>query len=423
MNSVKEQDIWNEYNLNRKIYPVSSMELRDLGLKKDSLQFVETLDELRNNPPNLVIAECKIGVTISQNNSLPQHLAKGNSYIMSLGVYQQIHIKPDTKARALKPSKIKFRGAFRPYIGQDLTDKTLLVFRTGGIGDLLFIQPNLIYLKEKYPSCYIKFACGGNYQPMVRNWECVDEVIDLPFKLSHFQDADYHAIFEGVIERCGEAKNTNSYKLFTKWLGLNLPEEKLIPIQKPNDDILESVKLSLKSFNLEENNFILFQLRSSTPIRTPSLIFWSKIINELTDRGHKVVIIDRSSMKEKIDRFIQNLKNKENVVNICELSNSLDFTIAITSLAKLVVATDSALNHIAASLDVKCYGIYGPFPGDIRLSTYKKSKWVDAKRHCSPCFLHSNKPCPEAGKEYSSPCYENIDITQTCKEIEDFIND
>jgi len=58
-----------------------------------------------------------------------------------------------------------------------------LVFRTGGIGDLLFIQPNLIYLKEKYPTCTINFACGPQYQSMVETWDCVDNVVDLPFSL------------------------------------------------------------------------------------------------------------------------------------------------------------------------------------------------------------------------------------------------
>ena len=94
----------------------------------------------------------------------------------------------------------------------------------------------------------------------------------------------------------------------------------------------------------------------------------------------------------------------------------------MTKLAKGVVATDSALNHIAASLDVPCYGIYGPFPGEIRLKTYPKARWVDAQRKCASCYIHSHQPCPEAGRDGFSPCYDNIDIQKTSDDLEDLIN-
>lgn len=420
-------NFWNQDELsgvarNRK--PVTYTQLREFGLKLENLKHVEKLEELRADPPNIIVAECKKTMRIRQNFSKEQHLKKGCKYIMSLGVYQQIQYDPMLGMKVLKPSNIKFKSIYRPYIGQDLTDKSLIVFRTGGIGDLLFIKPNLQYLKEKYPTSYIKFSCAPQYQSMVRTWECVDELIDLPFSLSELIDTDYHTVFEGVIERCKEAETVNSYKLFSRWMGLDLPDNLLIPKQEIDEEIFDEVQEIVNNELKISGDFITVQLRASSPVRTPNLKFWKSVIDELTDRGHNIVITDSSRMNDKVVKFIQTVKNTDKVFNFAQYSNDIEHTISLAKLSKLIIATDSALNHVAASVGTKCYGVYGPFPGRIRLETYGDlSRWVDAERDCAPCFIHSYKPCPQATMDGFSPCYNNIDIIKMCNDIEDFVND
>jgi ADP-heptose:LPS heptosyltransferase len=420
-------NFWNQDELagvGRPRKAVTSMQLRNFGLSIGNLKHVEKLEELRSDPPNMIIAECKKTMKIRQNFSEEQTLKKGVNYVMSLGVYQQIHVDPTLGMQVLKPASIKFKSVYRPYIGQDLSDKTLIVFRTGGIGDLLFIKPNLQYLKEKYPTCYIQFSCAPQYQSMISTWDCVDQIVDLPFPLSYLIHADYHSVFEGVIERCKEAESENSYRLFSRWMGLSLPDDLLIPKQEINEDILQIVKDVVENKMNIKDKFLEFQIRASSPIRTPNLIFWRQLIDELTDRGHNIVITDSKRTENKVEKFIIDLKNKDKVFNFAKYSETIDYTICLTKLASMVVATDSALNHIAASVGTKSYGIYGPFPGRIRLETYGKlSRWVDAQMHCAPCYLHTYKPCPQASMDGFSPCYNTIDIKKTCNEIEDFLND
>ncbi len=411
---------WDPEIPQRKVKPLSATVLRGLGIKRENIKEVDDLVELSKSPPNIVIAKAVKSLKFIQNHFKKQELLKKTSYVMGLGVYQQLHANPNFNSKFLKPGNIKFKNVYRPYKGQDLTEKTLLVFRTGGIGDLLFIQPNLKYLKEKYPDCTIKFACGPQYQSMVEAWDCVDEVLDLPFLLKELMSSDYHGLFEGVIERCRLAQAENAYNLFSDWMGLNLPNELLIPEQKPKDDKVEFCLDKLKEWGVEPGKFIVAQLRASSPIRTPHPTFWVNIINELTDRGYKILITDNPTQKEYVKQFIDTcIKNPDSVFNFCKESTTLDYTIAIASLAKCIIATDSALNHIAASLNVPCYGIYGPFPGHIRMKTYPKAKWVDATRHCAPCFLHGADPCPEADSDGYSPCYNNIDIKEVADAIEE----
>lgn len=404
---------------------ITPLELRMFGLSEDSIKLVDKIEELRSDPPNIVIAECLKTAHFIQNKFKQQVVKKKSKYVMGLGVYEQLKFEPKMNAKILRPAKVKFKNIYNPYIGHDLEDETLIVWRTGGIGDLLFIQPNLNYLKEIYPTCEIILACGPQYQAMVEDWPAVDMVLDLPFLFQYLIRADYHAVFEGVIERCKEAQTTNAYELFTRWLGLDLPKDRLVPTQDVKLDKLEECKKILEDeWNLEGIDFIIIQLRASSPIRSPRLGLWGDIINRLTKNDHVVIITDAPHYAKEIDFLIDKfIKDKDLVFNFAHHSKSLDYTIALTSLAKMALSTDTAMMHLAAALDIKGFGLYGPFPGEIRLTTYPKSRWINAEYHCAPCFLHGHKPCPGAAADGTPRCYEQINLDELIERIEELYND
>jgi len=422
MEEMKGDSFWQDEIRNRQFKTISPMIMRNLGLNASNVRMVKDLVELRESPPNIVIAEAVRHTSFVQNYFKQQVLEKKKRYVMGLGVFQQLFCNVENKQKLLKPCGMKFKNIYKPYLGQPADGKTIVVFRTGGIGDLLFIQPNLLYLKEKYPDCFIKFACGPQYQPMVDNWDCVDQMLDLPFPVGHLFGA-YHMLFEGVIERCKQAHTDNAYNLFSKWLGLDLPDELLLPRQEPKEHLLEKCREIISSWGVKEKGFIVMQLKASSPIRTPSVDFWKKLVDQLTDRGFNIMLTDNPRQEDKVNMFIKKLKNPNKVFNFCKESKSLDYTIALTKLSQGTLGTDSALGHIAASMDIPCFGLYGPFPGHIRLKTYPKADWIDAERKCAPCFLHGQKPCPEAGQSGFSPCYDNIDITEVIERFERLIHD
>jgi ADP-heptose:LPS heptosyltransferase len=408
MLKTTNRGIWKEEFAERDLPTITPLTLKQFGLTMENVKPVESLEALRENPPNIIVAETKKTFKFVQNFFKEQQLKKRAKYVMGLGVFQQLQYAGNSKKKLLVPAPPQFKNVYRPYQGQPLNNgETILVFRTGGIGDLLFIQPNLLYLKEKYPTCKVKFACGPQYQPMVETWDCIDEMLDLPFALSHLINSDYHILFEGVIERCIQAHFENAYNVFSKWLGLDLPDELLVPKQDAKPELVDFCKEKLSEWGLKGNDFILMQLRASSPIRTPRHDFWLKIINELNNRGYKVVLTDNPRQGDQVDSFINMCDKKDMVFNFCKHSASIAHSIALTKLCISTFATDSAMGHIAASLDVPCFGIYGPFPGHIRLKTYKKAAWVDATRHCGPCFIHGHTPCNYNVDGYS-PCYDEL---------------
>jgi len=400
---------------NGKMVPVE--QVQRLGLDPVSLvKTVHKIEDLRESPLNIVTAECVMDSSFTQNKFKNQLLKKKKKYVMGVGVYRQLWWDTSRNKKVLRPIRPTFNQIYRPYIGQDLNGKTLLCTRTGGIGDLLFILPNLIYLKEKYPDSKIIFACGPQYHAMVNKWDCIDKVFDLPFPMIEAQKADYHAVFEGVIERCKEAHTVNAYHLFTRWLGLNLPDELLVPRQYADYSLLEKCQ-DLLDASWKIDKFIILQMRASSPVRTPDPKVWINLINKLTTNGHKIVITDNPHIVKGIDKFIETLDHPGSVFNFAKYSETLDWTIAMTKLASCAVCTDSALVHIAASLDTPVFGLYCPFPADIRLSTYKKTDSIGSDIECSPCFTHGMNVCKNNTDGYPN-CYNKIDIDEAVKRIE-----
>lgn len=392
---------------------LTEKDFKKFKLSKD-FKIVKTLDDLRKLPLNYVIAECiQKNIEFEQEGFLKQSLEKKNNYLMSIGVYQQLWYDPYRKQKNLRPSSKSFHNLYRPYKGESLKNKTLLVIRTGGLGDLLFIQPNLIYLKEKYPTCTIKISCGPQYHAMVKYWDCIDQVFSLPLSYHTYVTADYHAIFEGVIERCEQAKHINAYNLFSAWMGLDLPDEKLIPIQTPDKKIVEYLKDKFKQ------DFLLIQMKASSPVRTPRSEFWIKIINRLVEKGYNIILTDSPYMSDQIDKFILylNKENQSKVYNFSGESKLISYTIALASLSKCNIATDSSLVHISESLKVPCVSFYGPFPPEIRLSTYKHVVSLTSNIECTPCFQHGSNSCKKAINDHPI-CYDSLDLNTIIKTIE-----
>jgi len=378
----------------------------------------DTIDELREyNRPNFVIAKAAKKFRFSTDaRQTVCEFEKGTQKIMNAFMFQQLEVGPDKKT-CLIPGDKKFVDLYRPYNGEPLDGKTLLVWRTGGIGDLLFIQPNLIYLKEKYPTCRIVFGCSTNYFQLINNWTCIDEIFLLPTELELFEKCDYHVTFEGVIERCKEAENSNAYRLFSKWMGLNLPDELLIPRQYTKSKNNDLVRKQLEDKGINIGDYVFVQVRTSSPIRSPSAYCWKSIIERLVKDGHTVVIADSPRVHQNIQDFIDGIieiEYRSKVFNFCNLSTSIDIGISIANYSKLMICPDSAFVHIGAALRKPVLGIYGPFPAKIRMETYLNCDWIEPEPSgiCEYggryCCIHGHKPCP-ANINGVSPCMEHID--------------
>jgi ADP-heptose:LPS heptosyltransferase len=104
------------------------------------------------------------------------------------------------------------------------------------------------------------------------------------------------------------------------------------------------------------------------------------------------------------------------MLNFAPYSTSLDMSISLLNFAQLTIAPDTSMVHIAAGLRCPILGVYGAFPGEIRMSTYPNADWVEppggdtsiCKYGGKNCYTHG-QVCPAAKPGQCAACYSRID--------------
>jgi ADP-heptose:LPS heptosyltransferase len=393
------------------------------GINLSDAGQVNKLDDLLNHPPFMVNIQTKTNCNMDIDGTIVS-LSSSNPYIMPIDFYIKAS-RGENNNKILKPHRKKFVDIFKRYRGQNLDNKQLLIFRTGGLGDLMFSQPIVKYLKEKYPTCKIVYATAPKFTHIFNSWPTglVDKVTTIPFHMNHMINSDYHLSFEGVIERCEEAKKENCYDLFSRFAGLNIDhrDEKYKIELIPNQVILNELK---KEKNIPDN-FVVVQMKASSPIRVMPSVHWSNIISELNKNNINVVYLDLPQRTPLYDQFVEhyNLDKSKNF-NLCNLSKNINYAINILSISSGIVAIDSSMTHFGPALGIPTLGIYGSFRGDIRMKYYKNSDWVETiNSDCPimPCYFHSHQisKCPFLTKGLSPNCLEKVDTNLI---VEKFLN-
>jgi len=386
-------------------------ESRELGLDFSKLGTIDTIEEYLTTTPGMVLAKVNTNCTLLiDDHQLP--LIKSDVLAMSHYTYKMANQVSKTKSKVFSPYKKQFKHYFKRYKGQNLDGKKLLIWRTGGLGDICFTQPLIKYIKSKYPSCRITFGTKPNNQPIFKCWPkgLVDEVISIPFHAKQLKSHDYHITFEGSIERCSEAHHTNCYDIFKKvaCLDFEVPDYPL--------SINSELSLHNKYKTIVKDNTVLIQMRASSPIRMLGSFRWAEVVRDLiTKHGYNVGFIDSYDNSQMYETFIDKYElDRSKVTNYSKYSKSINEGVAILSCCSAMIGIDSSFTHIAAGLQKPILGLYGPFLGALRMLYYPTGDWIDPVGYSEcgkwPCFLHQDGifKCPFAIDKKPSGCMLSI---------------
>lgn len=293
---------------------------------------------------------------------------------------------------------------YRPYTGQDLSGKKIMTWRTGGIGDMFFLQPALRYLKKKYPSCFIRVATGCK-QPL-ENVPEIDELYDMPFDAKLLDDADFHLQYQGIIEGSSEAsKRTHAVDMFFSYFSIDsthFPIEDKRPRLFFKPEELEWLKKTVSQMGIKESDYVVgFQMETSAPLRNYPKERMKKVFETLIqEEDVKIVLIGipqhdimAQFYKAGSDKII--LATKYNIRESIILANRYD----------LIISPDTFMIQTAGALEKPLIGLYGPFPSDVRMRYFKNAIGLEPSVVCSPCYKHDFRPCI---KGHPSPCFSLI---------------
>ena len=350
----------------------------------------------------MIIAEILVNMPVYDGLDLK----RGSEYIMSAAVMRQL--------LRIYPGGITQTKNFNDFYKKLEIDKLksgdkLFMFRSGGIGDVMFMLPLARYFKENFD---VEIAMGTSpmYIDVIKDNKYVDNVIQMPFSLEEMLDTDYHLMFEGLIEDAPEkSQRLHSVDLFLDHAGIDYTKvepDKKIPYIKLNPKRLEIFNKKYSKFKIDHDvHAIGIQVEASSPIRTFPLHKLTVIIRKLLDRGCMVFVFG-GKRQEKIGRYLADLfLEKSNFVNLIIENLSLEESIFYTTKMDVFIAPDSAFTHIAGSLNVPIVGLYGCFPSMLRMKYYKNAIGIDTNVPCAPGFKHGHNPC---AKGIPSPCFSVI---------------
>lgn len=391
--------------------------------KQDNMK--DSLEDIKKDPPSYVCIRVKIKPWVRFDMGGRKLTLKHKEEVMVPLSFFVNNQKDKKGVELLEPAPRTFASRFNRYNGENLDNKNLFVWRFGGIGDIMFTQPLIKHLKKIYPTCKILFATAPQHMGVFDFWPkgLVDQVVRIPFKSKYMDVCDYHITFEGSIERCKEAHTTNCYDIFAKMAGLEFN-----PADYPLEAVIdERIKEEVSAIIPPKT--IAIQTRASSPLRVFPLKKAIELINELTELGFYVGMIDAAKEANKIDGWLKSerlsIKHPEKILNLSKLSKSLKHCMAILSSCEGSISTDSSITHLSAAAGIPTIGMYGPFRGELRMKYYPMADWVNGSEdwnECglAPCYAHDAqmKSCPYMREGKSVGCLDSINIS---KVIEKFI--
>ena len=158
----------------------------------------------------------KLGIGVQEGEI---KMDANRAYVMSDPIAQGL---ADKYKREVKDFSI-FEPHYKPYVGQNLDNKKLIIWRTGGFGDLLFITPLVAWLKHKYPTCRISVATSERFKDVWENNPNITHIgscFSLPIPMSVVKRNDYVGIFEGTIENFKDPNQYCAIDAFAHNLGI-----------------------------------------------------------------------------------------------------------------------------------------------------------------------------------------------------------
>lgn len=270
--------------------------------------------------------------------------------------------------------------------------KRILFINFGGLGDEILFLPTIQSIKEELPNSNITLALEERSKGITSLTNVIDETlfanikgkskyIELLKLLIKIWNGKYDLVFSSgsnkfisiflfmtfIKEKYGYNTGKLSQILLTKTADLNKNQyaaamyhdlAKIITNRE-----LELPKLSIQKKPTMSNTVLIHPGVSKISvqkgmIKTIPALEWARVVELLADKGKRVFLIGGPDDKECIDIITQNVP-AEKFENLYGTTKTLKDLAELISSVEVFLCSDSAPLHIAVSLGVKTFAIFG----------------------------------------------------------------
>ncbi len=270
----------------------------------------------------------------------------------------------------------------------------IIFFNMNQIGDLLFALPVMKAAKVQYPNAKIYSVIKENLKDLLNSANVADEIfvkgktfkekinlinkikkenIQTAILFSESPESLLTAFCSGIKNRIGFETASLNFLLTKKSKKTGVPSLKnnislatvanikniqtnYLNVINENSQSKEFVEKWLTENKLSKNNYIVISMGASAkrqekclPVNT-----WIEVINKLHKKNIAVVVSYANGEEENIKNIVSKCQKQPFV-----FSNGLLNLVSLLMSSKMFIGIDSGIMHLAASLGVKCVGIFG----------------------------------------------------------------
>ncbi len=255
---------------------------------------------------------------------------------------------------------------------------SILIVRSGAIGDLLFLTPVIQALQRRY-DCPIALSCFRKHHAILQDVPALS-LFDYPLPFETSQHFDMVINLENVVELAGTKHATDA---FAEACGV--PVSDYTPIYRVTEEEMDWAASSVPKGNKPR---VALQLRASVRNRDYPMAQWNEVISGLVSRGWEVLLygskgqvppLPRGSPPEVIDCSSMTFREAAAVLRSCDA----------------FCGVDSAFVNLCPALGVPAIGLYGPFPWESRTSHAPLTRALSGVGECAGCSWS-----PQAGQHF-----------------------
>ena len=317
--------------------------------------------------------------------------------------------------------------------------KNILMVQLWGIGETILTIPAIKALKKRYNKTAIDVLCTNRNKDVyfkypfisklnvvklnpfslkwfvLKNWKRYDIVIDMEeylnisaiisFFIGKYTIGYSHGVrslvYSKKVKYNDKQHTSKTFFDLVKALGVKGSVKKLEKLNYTGTD-KKIVDLATKYSGIRKKHFIIGiapgAAESSKSRMWPKERF-AELIEKIFSkkRNAKVILLGanyENKLNESIINLIQNKKAAKNTFNLAG-KFTLRQTFYLISKCKLFIGNDSGPMHIAAAMNIKTIGLFGPNLPARFSPLNKKSKALYKKMPCSPCINVHKGQVPE----------------------------
>jgi len=279
---------------------------------------------------------------------------------------------------------------------EDLSGKTILFRRRGGIGDIVFVVTLADHIKKKFPTCQITIAVDKRFVPFARMFDCIFEAIPLEesTQTDFISTFDFVQHFNRVIEGSPDETCHIDDKDYFKahWERVGLPEsdipstfEPVSVAHKVGGDyaLTQDVDSLLRELGVGTDPYLVMVLGSSNALK----IIHSKRVAEIVENlntargGTRWRVICVGAGQDRVPIITQS--------GWASVATGQSLTVSAELIRRScgVVGGDTGLVQFAAAIGVPTVSVWGPTDPANSITHYVggSSAVIKSLAECAPC--------------------------------------